>query len=137
MKRKVAVIDCDMKFLEHLKACLACGGYEPIIVSDAMLAIDAVEQSLPDVILMELTLPFKSGFELAARMNRSALTKSIPIIAMSAVFKSGLGPLLDYCGIIRCLKKPFNPVDVIWAIENEAVESSDIRSKTVRQEIWS
>lgn len=117
--RKVAVIDDDRKFLGKIEEILLMGGYLPVIVDDAHTAVDTVVQNRPDVVLLELRMSGKNGFELTHAINRAFETQRIPFIAMSDFFKEGLSWLLDLCDIRRMLIKPFQPLDVIWAIENE------------------
>jgi response regulator RpfG family c-di-GMP phosphodiesterase len=73
---------------------------------------------------MELRMPHKNGFALSDAINRVFATKRIPIIAMSNLFKDEFKWLMDLCGIKRWIKKPFQPLDVIWAIENEIEEGN-------------
>ncbi len=117
--RKIAVIDDDKKFIGEIEKILTMGGYAPIVVSDPLLVVDTVAQLKPDVILLELRMPQKNGFELTDTLNRVFQTSKIPIIAMSAFFRDEFKWLLDFCGIKSWIKKPFHPLDVIWAIENE------------------
>ena len=119
---KIAVIDDDKKFLGEIEEILTMGGYVPNVVSDPLLVVDSVVQSNPDVILLELRLPQKNGFEIIDTINRVFKTSRIPIIAMSAFFRSEFRWILDFYSIKKWLKKPFQPLDVIWAIENEMEE---------------
>jgi DNA-binding response OmpR family regulator len=73
---------------------------------------------------MELKMPHKNGFALADAINRVFETKKIPIIAMSNLFEDEFKWLMDFCGIKRWIKKPFLPLDVIWAVENEIEEDN-------------
>ncbi|MBF0572097.1 MAG: response regulator [Candidatus Omnitrophica bacterium] len=117
--RTVAIIDEDKKTLGELEKILLMGGYSTILVNDVFLAVDTVIQHKPDVILMELRMPHKNGFALSDAINQIFETKRIPIIAMSNLFKDEFKWLMDLCGMKRWIKKPFQPLDVIWAIENE------------------
>jgi len=120
--RKVVIIDGDEKFLRELEGIVAMGGYAPILVSNDFLAVDAVIRNKPDVILLELRMPHKNGFELTDAINRALGTSRVPIIAMSAFFKDEFRWVLDFYGIKTWIRKPFQPLDVIWAIENEIAE---------------
>jgi len=120
--RKVAIIDEDKKILRDLEEILAMSGYVPIVINDTFTAVDTIIQHKPDVILIELKMPHKNGFELTDAINRVFEAKRAPIIAMSSFFKDEFRWLLDACGIKRWIKKPFQPLDVIWAIENEIEE---------------
>ena len=126
--RKALIIENDKKSLGELEEILAMGGYDPVVVNNALWAVDTVIRHRPDVILMELKMPHKNGFELADAISQISETRRVPIIAMSSFFKDEFRWLLDFYGIKRWIKKPFRPLDVIWAIENEIKECNEISS---------
>jgi len=116
------VINKDKNSLGDLVEILTASGHELVLVHDARLAVDTVVRTKPDVVLVELAMPRKNGFELADEINYTLPTLRIPIIAMSAYLKREFQFLFNLCGINRHLKKPFRPLDVIWAIENASEE---------------
>ena len=124
---KVAIIDDNQGSLRELEKILKMAGYTPVLVNDILGAVDAVVNNKPDVILMELRMLHKNGFALADAINRVFETNKIPIIAMSNIFKDEFKWLMDFCGIKRWIKKPFLPLDVIWAIES-VIEEGNQRS---------
>ena len=79
----------------------------------------------PALILMDLKMPGKSGFELAFEFRDKPELADVPVVAMSGVFRSQKIPLLELSGIRRCLSKPLNPLDVIWTIEEILASKSD------------
>ncbi len=115
---KIAIIDEDKEILGELEEVLTASGYAPVVVNDARSAVDIAVRNKPDVILLELKMPNKNGFELASEMNRVFETQRIPIIAMSSLLKEDTFPLMNLCGIKRYLRKPFHPLDVISVIED-------------------
>ena len=122
--RKVAIIDDNEDSLRELEQILKMAGYTPVMVNDIFGNVDTVIENKPDVILMELKMPHKNGFALADAINRVFETEKIPIIAMSNLFEDEFKWLMDFCGIKRWIKKPFLPLDVIWAVENEIEENN-------------
>lgn len=137
MRNKEAlIINDDKESLGDLEGILSASGHDSVVVLDALSAVDAVVQRKPDVILLELKMPQKNGFELADDINRALETRKIPIIAMSAVFKEEYTFLLNLCGITRCLKKPFNALDVIWAVENAAEENRSFFREDYYERAW-
>ena len=129
--RKVAIIDDNQDSLRELEQILKMAGYTPVLVDDIFGNVDTVIENKPDVILMELKMPHKNGFALADAINRVFETKKIPIIAMSNLFKDEFKWLMDFCGIKRWIKKPFLPLDVIWAVENEMEEDNHLGMESV------
>ena len=122
--RKVAIIDDNQDSLRELDKILTMAGYTTIMVNDILGNVDTVIENKPDVILMELKMPHKNGFALADAINRVFETEKIPIIAMSNLFEDEFKWLMDFCGIKKWIKKPFLPIDVIWAVENEIEENN-------------
>jgi len=128
---KVAIIDDNQDSLRDLEKILKLAGYTPVLVNDVFGTVDTVVDNKPDVVLMELKMPHKNGFALADAINRAFDMKKIPIIAMSNIFKDEFKWLMDFCGIKRWIKKPFLPLDVIWAIES-VMEEENQRSMEKR-----
>ena len=121
--KKIAIIDEDEEILEELEEILTASGHVPVVINNPLLALDMAILHKPDVVLMELKLPNKNGFELAYEMNYIFQTERVPIIAMSSVFEDVPSVLMSLCGIERYIKKPVNPLDVISAIENAVAEN--------------
>lgn len=121
-KKKVMVIDDDREFLEELCELLVLSGYEMVSVNDPAAALQIALSEKPQVILIDLKMPGKSGFQLAEEFRGLAQLDQVSLIAMSAFFKEEYKPLLNICGIKRCLKKPFHPLEVITEIEAALAE---------------
>ncbi len=115
--KKVMIVDDDTEFLEELNETMSASGYEMISVNDSTTVVDIASRVKPDLIILDLKMPGKSGFQLAEEIRRLPELEKIPIIAMSAFFKEEYAFLLSIFGIKKCLKKPFNPLDVITAVE--------------------
>jgi two-component system response regulator AdeR len=124
MNKKVLVIDDDKEFLEEIKETLALSGYDVVEVNDPVLAIDVATKINPDVVLLDLKMPGKSGFQVADELKHFSALTNIPIIIMTGYFKDDYLPLLNICGIKKCLKKPFHPLDIIAQIETVLSENS-------------
>lgn len=121
---RVVIIDDDMKSLGYLEEILAAVGHDSVVVNDALSAVDMVVQNQPDLILLELKMPYETGFEFADELSLTLKTQRIPIVAMSSFLKDEFCWLSDLYGIKKWIKKPFQPLDVIWAIESE-IEDGD------------
>ena len=117
--KKVMIVDDDSEFLEELNETMSMSGYKMIPVNDSTTAVDIATSEKPDLIILDLKMPGKSGFQLAEEIRRIPALGNTPIIAMSAFFKDEYAFLLSIFGIKKCLKKPFKPLDVITAVETE------------------
>ena len=115
--KTVMLVDDNKEFLEELEETLSLSGYNTVAVNDADRAFEIASKSSPDIVVMDLKMPTKTGFQLADELRRLPGFGSIPIIAMSGFFKDEYSPLMHICGIRKCIKKPFNPLDIIAEIE--------------------
>jgi DNA-binding response OmpR family regulator len=117
-KGRVLIVDDDKEFLEELKETLDLSGYEVIKIEDSRTVQETARLTSPDVIVLDLKMNDMNGFEVAEELKRFTSTVGIPVIAMTGFFREDEHkPLMNICGIKTCIKKPFNPLDVIAAIE--------------------
>lgn len=123
-KVKVMIVDDDSEFLAELKQTLDLNGYEVIAISDSTLAQKKANNTKPDVIVLDLKMEDMSGFEVAEQLRHSSSTMQIPIIGITGFFKEEEHiPLLNICGIEKCITKPFSPKELITVIESALKKS--------------
>lgn len=125
MNKRIMIIDDDKDFLAELKETLVLGGYDIIVAEDPFSALELAKNGKPDVLLIDLKMPYKSGFQLASELKSHSELEHIPVIAMTAFFQDNYDQLMNFCGIHKCLKKPFNPLDVIALIEEELANTQE------------
>ena len=125
MKQTLLLVDDDADFLEELGEVLSLSGYRTVAVCDPRQVLEVARREVPALILMDLKMPEKSGFELAYDLKREPELSGIPIIAMSGVFPAQVVSLRGLSGFRKCLPKPFNPLDAIWMIEKILVEGKN------------
>ena len=117
-KKKILVVDDNEEFLDELREMLELSGYAPLATTDSITVLDQVRMAQPDLVLLDLKMQRKSGFQVADELKKCPETVHIPIIAMTGYYTDEeYAQLINSCGIRKCLKKPFNPLDVIAEIE--------------------
>lgn len=115
--KKIMIVDDDKDFLAELEEMMSLSGYDLVAVNDATSASKIASKTKPDLILLDLKMPGKSGFQLAEEIRQLPELSGVPIIAMSSYYRDDYAFLLKVFGIKSCLKKPFNPLDAIAAVE--------------------
>jgi DNA-binding response OmpR family regulator len=82
-KYKILVIEDD-KFLKKIyQTKLTLEGYLPILASNGSEGLEAIKNEKPDLVLLDLIMPVKTGFEVLEEINKNKNYKSIPIIVAS------------------------------------------------------
>lgn len=83
MPRILLVEDNEMN-RDMLSRRLTKRGYEVAIAMDGVEGVNKARTSMPDLILMDMSLPLKDGWEATADLKGDAMTNHIPIIGLSA-----------------------------------------------------
>ena len=85
IKKRILVVDDDLKSRKLLKGILERAGYEIVAVEGGDEAIEflSVEQDFA-LIITDILMPYMSGIELAEKLKTYKETKKIPILGISA-----------------------------------------------------
>ena len=117
-KPRIMVVDDNVELLEELENLLKLGGYDVIAISDGTKVFDAALKEKPDLILLDLKMSPKSGFQIADELRNSLALKDVPIVAMTGFYTEKQHFLMmKLCGIRTSILKPFRPLNLITKIE--------------------
>ena len=86
---KILLVEDNELNRDMLSRRLGRRGYEVVIAIDGQEGIDLAESTLPDVILMDMSLPVIDGWEATRRIKAAASTGNIPVIALTAHAMAG------------------------------------------------
>lgn len=64
-------------------------GYTVLTATDGAAGVSLAQSDLPDLILMDMSLPVLNGWEATAQLKQAESTRSIPVIALTAHAMSG------------------------------------------------
>ncbi|MEH1834264.1 MAG: HAMP domain-containing sensor histidine kinase [Nostoc sp.] len=107
-KDKILVVDDVFDNLLVLEAVLEDKDYEIDLVEDSKIALAMVEQSPPDLILLDVMMPEIDGYEFTRRVRRNQALPFIPILLLTAHYESSVVEGLD-AGADDFIRKPFDP----------------------------
>ncbi|TMA29914.1 MAG: response regulator, partial [Deltaproteobacteria bacterium] len=103
---------------ELARALLERKGHEVLLARDGAEAVALVRERRPTMVLMDLAMPVKDGFEAARELKGDPLTAAIPLIALTAMAMRGDETRALQAGFDGYLPKPF---------EREALEATLLR----------
>lgn len=79
----VLVIDDSMTDMEVVTACLKQAGIQVMTAKSGEEALEKLSHSQPDIIIVDVVLPGRSGFEVCRELKAEASTSKIPVIISS------------------------------------------------------
>lgn len=84
MAEKILVVDDDPDMISLFRLLLINQGYKVIAARNGIDALALAHEEKPDLIILDIMLPVKDGFEVARDLHRSPETASIPILMVTA-----------------------------------------------------
>lgn len=114
----IMIVDDNKNILDEMREILSLSGYRVVGVADSQKAAGIAQRIKPDLILLDLRMAGKNGFEVAKELKGAFSTAGIPIVAMSGYFPvDDSGMLFEKSFMKAFLKKPFAISDLITQIE--------------------
>ena len=117
-KNSVLIADDDTLSLMDLGNILS-EDYKIYAVKDGISAVEKAKKSLPDLILLDIVMPGMSGFEVLAELQKSEITKNIPVIFITGHNNSNDEEKGFTLGAADYICKPFNKVIVKNRVLNQ------------------
>ena len=89
MGRVILIVEDDPKNLKLIRDLLQIRGYTTLEATDGKQGVDMAREKMPDLILMDIQMPVMDGLEATSILKTDPVTKSIPIIALTAFAMQG------------------------------------------------
>ncbi|MDA8217777.1 MAG: response regulator [Dehalococcoidales bacterium] len=118
MAKKIAVIDDSREFVDMVQTMLEQAGYEVIPIVESLKASNVIRREKPDLIILDIMMPGRSGWEVLDMTKLDPATKGIPVIVTSAAMISMRAQAkdLERRGV-ELLPKPFSIDDLLGKVE--------------------
>ena len=85
MKKKIMIVDDETDIQEYLMAALEDSGYSTCTANDINDILGSVYQKKPDLIILDIMMPDRSGISIYREIQQTSEFKAIPIILMSGL----------------------------------------------------
>lgn len=108
--KKILIVEDEIKIAEVIEAYLKKEGYETFTAADGQTALDKFAALKPDMLILDLMLPYVSGEEVCKQVRQ---TSAIPIIMLTAksLEDDKIGGL--FMGADDYMTKPFSPRELV------------------------
>ncbi len=122
MAGRILVIDDDIALAEMIGIVLRSDGFEPVFCDHGDRAVEAFRRENPDVILLDLMLPGKSGVDVCKEIRAES---GVPIIMLTAKSDTVDVVLGLESGADDYIPKPFKPRELIARVRARLRRSGD------------
>jgi CheY-like chemotaxis protein len=114
----ILIVDDDPDVREAVKIILETQPYELTFASNGEECLEQVKKSRPDLIILDLLMPKKDGFEVIKELRGYQSYPRIPILVLTVVKKEAAGRRYELETALRMdvddyIEKPIQPDDLI------------------------
>lgn len=102
----VMIVDDSEEYRSVLRAWLQMKGYQVIEACDGDEASVTASKEHPDLILMDIGMPNRSGISAAYRIRKDPILRDVPIVAVTGFSADDLHKDALKAGCVECLTKP-------------------------------
>ena len=110
---RILVVDDDPIVQQFVSSILVQNRYEVFTASDGRQALDAIRELRPDLVILDLIMPYRDGYEVLRLLREKNETRKIPVIILSA--KSREEDIIRglEAGAEDFMVKPFNALELV------------------------
>ena len=117
MPHKLLLADDSVTIQRVIELTFADEDVQVVAVGDGDQAIARVESDPPDIVLADVGMPLKDGYEVASHIKKSARLSHIPVLLLTGAFEPVDQARADAIGCDGVLAKPFEPQQVIGRVK--------------------
>jgi two-component system alkaline phosphatase synthesis response regulator PhoP len=117
MPKKILAVDDEKHIVRLIQVNLERAGYEVVTAGDGKEALEKVKSENPDMIVLDVMMPYMDGFEVLRTLKADPVTRDIPVIMLTAKAQDADVFRGWQSGVDSYLTKPFNPMELLSFIQ--------------------
>jgi len=118
MGKRVLLIEDEPNIIEAISFVLSRDGYTVHTHEDGETAMDKLRAATPDMVILDVMLPGKSGFDILRDMRDEAQTADLPVLMLTAKGQAKDRELALRLGADHFMTKPFSNREVREHVRN-------------------
>jgi len=126
MSRKVLLIEDEPNIIEAIRFLLSRDGWSVHTHANGADAIEEVARISPDLLVLDMMLPGRSGMDILRDLRADPATDSLPVLMLTARGQSRDRDMAEKAGVSRFMTKPFSNSEVLDAVR-ELIAETDAR----------
>src|SRR6266576_3636194 len=132
MPKKILLADDSITIQQVVELTFSDGDYEVTAVNNGAKAIQRLSEMRPDIILSDIIMPEKNGYEVCEYVKSHPEFRNIPVILLTGTFEPFDPDRADKAGCDAVVTKPFESQSLIHKVE-ELIHKSQSSVPTAPQ----
>jgi CheY-like chemotaxis protein len=118
MPKKILLADDSLTIQKVVELTFSDSGYELVCVSNGQKALDRIQQDRPDLVLADVVMPEKNGYEVCEAIKSNPATARIPVMLLSGTFEPFDRERAERIGADAIVSKPFDSQQLIAQVDS-------------------
>ncbi|MDC1381060.1 response regulator [Octadecabacter sp.] len=116
MGQRVLLIEDEPNIIEAISYILSKDGWTVHTHSDGETAMDKVLQGVPDLVILDVMLPGRSGYDILRDLRSDSATADVPVMMLTARGQAKDRDLATRLGATHFMTKPFSNADILESV---------------------
>jgi DNA-binding response OmpR family regulator len=118
MSRKVLLIEDEPNIAEAIRFLLTREGWQVESHAEGLDALRVIQSADPDLVILDVMLPGKSGMEILRDLRELEDLKTLPVLMLTARGQLRDREMAENAGVSRFMTKPFSNAEVLTAVRD-------------------
>jgi DNA-binding response OmpR family regulator len=120
MPGRVLLIEDEPNIIEAIRFILARDGWRVDTHSDGRTALDVIRSRTPDVVILDVMLPNRSGYDILHDLRGDVALSALPVLLLTARGQKKDRELAEKLGATRYMTKPFANKEILETVRELA-----------------
>lgn len=116
MSKHVVLVEDELNIAEAIRFLLGREGWRVETLANGSSAADVIRKARPDLVMLDVMLPGKSGFEILAELREDETLAQLPILMLTARGQTRDREMAMKAGVSRFMAKPFSNAEMLSAV---------------------
>ena len=116
MGKHVVLVEDEINIAEAIRFLLSQEGWRVETLANGAAAVDVIRKVMPDLVMLDVMLPGKSGFEILHELRADTAFDNMPILMLTARGQSRDREMAERAGVSKFMTKPFSNADMLDAV---------------------
>ena len=116
MGKHVVLVEDEVNIAEAIRFLLGREGWRVETLANGASAANVIRKARPDLVMLDVMLPGKSGFEILAELREDEEMARIPVLMLTARGQNRDREMALKAGVSRFMTKPFSNADMLSAV---------------------
>ncbi|OUD10585.1 two-component system response regulator [Marivivens niveibacter] len=118
MAKRVLVIEDEPNIIEAISFILSRDGWTVHTHSDGTTANEKIKATPPDLVILDVMLPGKSGFDILRDLRDTPETAHLPVLMLTARGQTRDREMAERLGVSQFMTKPFSNAEVLESVRS-------------------